>query len=78
MAYALSHPVAGLPGAAKAAKKPGLPLWKRVINAIVLSRIASVERELRARAALLGDTHPVLGEYRKISFNRADILPFTE
>jgi hypothetical protein len=74
MAYALSPTASDF-----SERRPTVSrFFKRVVNAIAASRMATAERHLRERHALLGDTVLINGEYRKISFNNADFLPFTD
>lgn len=72
MAYALTH----LPAAEAAVRPVRMALWKRIVNRFVAARIKSVERELRAHEYLIRETALTHGEYRRISFHKADLLPF--
>jgi hypothetical protein len=73
MAYALSPTASDL-----SEPRPVGRFFKRLVNAIAASRMAAAERHLRQHHALLGETRLINGEYRKISFNNADFLPFAE
>jgi hypothetical protein len=73
MAYALSSTASDF-----AERRPVSGFFKRLVNAIAASRMATAERHLRERHALLGDTVLINGEYRKISFNNSDFLPFAD
>lgn len=49
---------------------------RRFVNAIVSSRVDAAERELRRHSALIHETALVHGEFRTISLDKADLLPF--
>jgi hypothetical protein len=48
---------------------------RRFVNALVASRAASAERELRRRG-FFNESALVNGEFRKIGLDKADLLPF--
>jgi hypothetical protein len=49
---------------------------RRLVNAIASSRIDAAERELRRHTVVIGETGLVHGEFRAISLDKADLLPF--
>jgi hypothetical protein len=63
----------------KQAKPPSLivSLAKRFVNALVASRIATAERELRRHEALIHETARLHGDFRRVGLDRADLLPFS-
>lgn len=49
---------------------------KRLVNALVSSRVEAADRELRRRSGFLHETALINGEFRAIGLNKADLLPF--
>jgi len=81
MAHILSYSASEtLPTSTRTASgwSTSLAIFRRVVNAIVASRVDAAERELRRRALPIRETELVYGEYRRIGLDRADLLPFTE
>lgn len=69
---------ASLPAFADAPRgKSAVPAFaRRVINAIVASRVEAARAELRRHDFLLRETALTHGEYRAIGLDKADLLPF--
>ncbi len=53
-----------------------LTLGKRVIDAIVASRVEAAKAELRPHDLLVRETALTHGPYPTISLDKADLLPF--
>jgi hypothetical protein len=49
---------------------------KRLVNALVASRVDAAERVLRRHRGFLHETALIAGEYRAIGLDKADLLPF--
>ncbi|HEX2510655.1 MAG TPA: hypothetical protein VHK66_09070 [Microvirga sp.] len=49
---------------------------KRLVNAIAASRMRAAETELRRHGFLVRESALTQGEYRAISLDKADLLPF--
>lgn len=63
--------------AAPARRNIRLPTFvKRLINAIVASRVEAARAELRRHDLLIRETALTHGEYRKIGLDKAELLPF--
>lgn len=66
-----------LTGFAPARSQSPLPLLKRLINAMVASRIDAVERELRLHEPSLRALAEGRGQSYPIRLDRTALLPFT-
>ena len=51
-------------------------LFKRIVNAMIESRMRQAQREIRAHAHLLRRTGPVVGEMSRVSLQNDGQLPF--
>lgn len=67
-----------LPGARAATARPDRPsLMKRIVNALIESRLRAAQREINAKAYLFDGNPPVLTELSRISLATDAKLPFS-